>query len=140
MNILYFLSYLLISLASRMTTVLIINSQTSNIQIYIYLCSLRLPGSRMIFINFVEPEKFTEIMEIIGFTFKRDTSASGGSQLYALPAPYQGIFIEHILGDAAEAEMLEPIVLNNPIHTAIVLGTQWLSSVLIESQCASAQS
>jgi len=35
-----------------------------------------------------------------------------------------GIFVSHIQGDAADPEIVEPVVIGRTIHTAIVLGTQ----------------
>ena len=90
-------------------------------------------GSVMTFLNFVSLEDFENIMANVGIyaaTFACDPCPIQGmetpTRLYLLGTELgcRGVFVRHIIGDACIAEVMEPIISQTDIHTAIVLGTQ----------------
>lgn len=93
------------------------------------VADVRLPGSEITFINFVEPDDFESMMtsKDIGATRQADQISpitKHAFRMYEMPAPHQGILIKHHYGDAAEPEVIDEIMSSQTIHTAIVLGTQ----------------
>jgi hypothetical protein len=85
-----------------------------------------LPGSNLIFLNNVSKESFAEIMSICELTknpIKEDMWDLNG-----------GVSVIHKFGDATSPEILEPIVIDYTINTAIVLGTQAESTLPARSR------
>ena len=75
------------------------------------------PGSQIIFANGLPELKFRELMTgACGF---RDVSGADD----AVFETALGVQIRHVHGDAADVALLRRIVMNIPIETAIVLGT-----------------
>jgi hypothetical protein len=87
------------------------------------IVSQRLLGSTVTFLNGVDYDKFTEMMVECGMR-RTPNNANKSWRVYELHSPYEGIFVRHIQGDSALPEVLEPVINDNTIHTAIVLGTQ----------------
>ena len=83
---------------------------------------VRLPGSTMTLLNGVDYDVFGDLMASMGL--RRAASGSNNYRVYEMHAPYEGIFLRHIQGDAAIPAILEPVINDSTIHTAIVLGTQ----------------
>lgn len=81
------------------------------------ITSQRLPGSVIIFVNQLEEADFASIMSTIGCT-------STGNNTFEMPAPFSGIVIKHVCGDAAMPKVLAPVINDHTIDGAIVLGTQ----------------
>lgn len=91
------------------------------------VANVRLPGSLLTFVNFVDPEEFETMMQSIGCArLDNEVSKTTGDtfRLYSMCTPHEGIRIKHFYGDAAEPAVIDEIVSNTTIHTAIVLGTQ----------------
>jgi hypothetical protein len=81
----------------------------------------RLSGSSITFLNSVNQDLFTDLMVSIGLKRVPD---NGPNRVYECAAPNNGIFVRHVLGDAAVPSVLQPIVNDMTVHTVIVLGTQ----------------
>ena len=85
----------------------------------------RLPGSIVIFVNAVTCEDFENLMEKIELKpigddqYCVDNVNSSTEALW-----WKGIIVKHIQGDAAQLETLRPVITDNTIDAAIVLGTQ----------------
>ena len=126
------------------------------------------PGSCMTFLNYVSLEKFETMMAALGIFpthFEHDPDEfyiENESKLYIITShtlfvrdehdkslswnstkhqPNMGhVFIRHIVGDAADALTLDPIIQNTSIHSAIVMGTQQNFSTRMDSQLSLSQS
>jgi hypothetical protein len=83
------------------------------------ITSQRLPGSMIIFCNQVETDDFGGIMAAIGVV-----PAPGEPNVYDMQAPFAGIKIKHVKGDAAKPGLLLPVITEHTIDGCIVLGTQ----------------
>ena len=95
---------------------------------------LGLPGSTITFLNTVDVEEFKTLMLAMNVhPMQNDPSPELAAS--NLPAEMQcfkmpdekgcrGVIIRHIHGDAAEFEILEPLVMRTRINSCIVLGTQ----------------
>jgi hypothetical protein len=104
------------------------------------LMKLRLPGSTITMLNSVEKERFSFLMEGIGFARGEDeklvdasTSAADSrfvenknemSWTFSNEAEFPGVKIIHVHGDASLPSVLEPVIMKTSMNTAIVLGTQ----------------
>jgi hypothetical protein len=73
----------------------------------------------IIFCNQVETDDFGGIMAAIGVV-----PAPGAPNVYDMQAPFAGIKIKHVKGDAAKPGLLLPVITEHTIDGCIVLGTQ----------------
>eukprot|EP00605_Chrysophyceae_sp_TOSAG23-4_P001407 GSChrysophyteH1.ASY1.ANO1.1533.1 assembled CDS len=95
------------------------------------LLKFALPGSSVTMCNTIDPEDFSEAMKYLGFTqiiteesIPLSEIEEGGICRYSTEILFPGVEIIHVFGDAAVPAILENIVMNKRIDTAIVLGTQ----------------
>jgi hypothetical protein len=84
------------------------------------IVSQRKSGSMITFLNAVEPPEFARMVLAMGMKPLADTQ--WGAKQYEMKA--EGIIVRHVCGDAAEASVMRPVIMNDTVHTAIVLGTQ----------------
>ena len=86
------------------------------------IVSQRQTGSTITFLNNVDKETFTTMMTDNGM--RRGADTGEGNRVFEMPEPFRGIFVRHIIGDAAQPSTLSPVINETTIHTVIVLGTQ----------------
>ena len=84
------------------------------------IVSQRKSGSMITFLNAVDEPEFARIVTSMGMKPLADTQ--WGAKQYEMKK--EGIIVRHVCGDAADAAVMRPIILNDTVHTAIVLGTQ----------------
>lgn len=77
-------------------------------------CMYYLPGSKILLVNLLEVDVMKDIMEACNFKQIGEGRWEVADE----------IEINHFHGDATSPEVMESIVMNNTINTAIVLGTQ----------------
>ena len=121
----------------------------------------------MTFLNYVSLENFETMMAVLGiFPAHLEKDPDGlvtdnESKLYILTNHalfvqeamegritgykkhhhhLEHVFIRHVVGDAADALTLEPIIAKTAIHSAIVMGTQQNSSNRMDAQMSLSQS
>lgn len=83
-------------------------------------------GSRLTFINGVEPSEFKDYMLECGYKIVNN------QEPYTFE--WEGKHIEHIHGDAASLVDLQPVVNARPYHVAIIMGTQSTGSLNAHSR------
>ena len=84
------------------------------------IVSQRKSGSMITFLNAVDVADFARMVLAMGMKPLADTQ--WGAKQYEMKK--EGIIVRHVCGDAADAAVMRPIILNDTVHTAIVLGTQ----------------
>ena len=84
------------------------------------IVSQRKSGSMITFLNAVDEPEFARIVTSMGMKPLADTQ--WGAKQYEMKK--EGIIVRHVCGDAADAAVMRPIILNDTVHTAIVMGTQ----------------
>ena len=78
------------------------------------ITSQRLPGSSIVFVNKVPDEAFAKLMAAVGASKK-------GPGAYDFAG---GVALKHVVGDAAQIDVLKPVIDGNSIDGCVVLGTQ----------------
>ena len=84
------------------------------------IVSQRKSGSMITFLNAVDVADFARMVLAMGMKPLADTQ--WGAKQYEMKK--EGIIVRHVCGDAADAAVMRPIIMNDTVHTAIVLGTQ----------------
>ena len=84
------------------------------------IVSQRKSGSMITFLNAVDVADFARMVLAMGMKPLADTQ--WGAKQYEMKK--EGIIVRHVCGDAADAAVMRPIILNDTVHTAIVMGTQ----------------
>jgi hypothetical protein len=84
------------------------------------IVSQRKSGSMITFLNAVDVADFARMVLAMGMKPLADTQ--WGAKQYEMKK--EGIIVRHVCGDAADAAVMKPVIMNDTVHTAIVLGTQ----------------
>ena len=108
-----------------------------------------LPGSTLTFVCSLEIESMRTLLELVGLKFERYIAPDGDGETtiqarrsmrgmtkmtklpfvcnraeYTMPAPYVDCKVIHVEGDGVLPEIIEPVIFERRIDTAIVLGTR----------------
>ena len=91
------------------------------------LASVASPGSLLLFVNEVKKSKFEKLMTVLNFQKVKMEEEFHNKPSYDCDVyihESDGLGVCHILGDANSLEVMEPIIMETQINTAIVLGSQ----------------